>query len=57
MDAAEVVVEVAYAAAPERQAVKTVQLPPGSSVEQAIRLSGLLAEFPEIDLQANRVGV
>src|SRR3970040_1660695 len=48
--------EVAYAA-PQRQFAKTLTLPAGSSVEQAIRASGLLDEFPEIDLARQRVGV
>ena len=52
----EIDVEVAYAA-PQRQITKTVTLPAGSSVEQAIRASGLLDEFPEIDLAHQRVGV
>ncbi len=54
--ATELVVEVVYATR-ARQEVRTVRLPVGSVVEQAIRRSGLLAEFPEIDLTANRVGV
>lgn len=49
-------VEVAYAT-PARQTVRAVRLPPGSRVGEAIRRSGLLAEFPEIDLAVNRVGV
>jgi len=52
----EVRVEVAYAA-PDRQVVKILTLPVGSRVEAAIRASGLLDEFPEIDLAVNRVGV
>lgn len=52
----EVRVEVAYAT-PARQAVKVLVLPVGSTVEAAIRASGLLTEFPEIDLAVNRVGV
>ncbi len=55
-NAAELVVEVIYAT-PARQEIRTVRLPAGSVVEQAIRHSGLLAEFPEIDLTVNRVGV
>ena len=54
--AAELQVEVAYAA-PSRQAVKTLRLPAGSSVADAIRASGLLVEFPEIDLARQRVGI
>jgi len=52
----EIEVEVVYAT-PTRQSVRTVRLPAGSVVEEAIRSSGLLAEFPEIDLAVNRVGV
>jgi uncharacterized protein len=52
----EIDVEVAYAA-PTRQITKTVKLTAGSNVEQAIRVSGLLDEFPEIDLAHQRVGV
>ena len=52
----EIDVEVAYAA-PQRQITRTLTLPAGSSVEQAIRASGLLDAFPEIDLNRQRVGV
>lgn len=52
----EIRVEVAYAA-PSRQIVKALTLPAGSSVETAIRASGLLQEFPEIDLAVNRAGI
>ena len=49
-------VEVAYAT-PQRQITKSLTLPDGSNVEHAIRASGLLDEFPEIDLAHQRVGV
>ena len=49
-------VEVAYAA-PSRQEVIEVAVSPGATVEQAIRESGLLERFPEIDLASQRVGV
>ncbi len=48
--------EVAYAK-PERQAVLVVDLPIGSTVEQAIHASGLLQQFPEIDLTQQKVGI
>jgi putative ubiquitin-RnfH superfamily antitoxin RatB of RatAB toxin-antitoxin module len=51
----EIDVEVVYAT-PKRQFSKTLVLPVGSSVEQAIRASGLLEEFPELDLARERVG-
>lgn len=56
MAASRLAVEVVYAAA-TRQVLKTVQLAPGGCVRDAIQASGLLGEFPEIDLQVNRVGV
>ena len=49
-------VEVAYAL-PEVQAIIPVQLNPGAVVEDAINQSGILAQFPEIDLANNKVGV
>lgn len=49
-------VEVAYALS-EAQTVLTVSVPAGASVEQAIRRSGILERFPEIDLSSNPVGI
>ncbi|MBI3574626.1 MAG: RnfH family protein [Gammaproteobacteria bacterium] len=49
-------VEVAYAT-PARQEVLEVCVRPGTTVEQVIRASGLLARFPEIDLTRQRVGI
>jgi len=49
-------VEVAYAR-PERQVILPVMLPAGSTIEQAIEQSGVLSEFPEIDLSQNKVGI
>ncbi|MEQ1531868.1 MAG: RnfH family protein [Methylococcales bacterium] len=49
-------VQVAYAK-PERQALIDVKLPEGSNVEQAIVASGLLAQFPELDLATLTVGI
>ncbi len=49
-------VEVAYAT-PSRQEVIEVTVPPGATVEQAIRASGILERFPDIDLARQRVGV
>lgn len=47
-------VEVVYAL-PGRQALRRVSLNEGSTVEDALCASGLLAEFPEIN--ALRVGI
>jgi putative ubiquitin-RnfH superfamily antitoxin RatB of RatAB toxin-antitoxin module len=49
-------VEVAYATL-KAQVIRKLILAPGTSIEQAIRRSGLLQEFPEIDLTINRVGI
>jgi putative ubiquitin-RnfH superfamily antitoxin RatB of RatAB toxin-antitoxin module len=49
-------VEVAYAT-PSRQEVIEVAVSPGATVEQAIRASGLLERFPEIDLARQHVGI
>lgn len=52
----EVVVEVAYAL-PEKQYLFSVKVPEGSTVEQAIKASGLLELRSDIDLQKNKVGI
>lgn len=49
-------VEVAYAR-PDQQLIKKIEVPEGSTAEQAIRLSGILEKFPEIDLAATKVGI
>ncbi len=49
-------VEVAYAR-PDIQQVVTVTLPPGSTIADAIKASGLLERFPEIDLNTQAVGI
>ena len=49
-------VEVAYAR-PERQLIRKIEVPAGSTAEQAIRQSGLLDVFPEIDLASCKIGI
>ena len=49
-------VEVAYALANE-QVILALKVEAGTTVEQAIRLSGVLERYPEIDLTKNKVGV
>ncbi len=49
-------VEVAYAT-PSRQEVIEVGVHPGATVEQAIRASGMLERYPQIDLARQRVGI
>ena len=49
-------VEVAYAK-PEEQIILGLDVGPETTVEAAIRQSGLLNSFPEIDLEVNKVGI
>jgi len=52
----EIRVEVAYAL-PGRQSILSIKLPEGSTVEQAILASGIRDLYPEIDLNAQKVGI
>jgi putative ubiquitin-RnfH superfamily antitoxin RatB of RatAB toxin-antitoxin module len=56
MSGAEISVEVVYAL-PDQQPLLQVRLAEGATVEDAIRASGLLETFPEIDLAKNKVGI
>jgi len=56
MSSANINVEVIYAL-PGRQPLLRVQLAEGATVGDAIRASGVLDEFPEIDLASNKVGI
>ncbi len=49
-------VEVAYAR-PDRQRLVTVELAAGATARDAVRASGLVDEFPEIDVERARLGV
>jgi putative ubiquitin-RnfH superfamily antitoxin RatB of RatAB toxin-antitoxin module len=49
-------IEVAYAL-PDKQHVISLQVSQGTTIEQAIRLSGILDEFPQIDITKNKLGI
>jgi putative ubiquitin-RnfH superfamily antitoxin RatB of RatAB toxin-antitoxin module len=49
-------VEVAYAKA-EVQVILSVEAEEGMTVRQVIERSGVLEQFPEIDLEQNKVGI
>jgi uncharacterized protein len=49
-------IEVAYAGL-ETQLIIELQVEDGTTVELAIRQSGILQKFPEIDLRVNKVGI
>jgi putative ubiquitin-RnfH superfamily antitoxin RatB of RatAB toxin-antitoxin module len=51
-----ITIEVAFAT-PERQAVIAVTMPVDSTVIQAIETSGILQQFPEIDLTSGKIGI
>ena len=49
-------IEVAYAE-PETQVIIPLTVPQGTTIEQAIKQSGVLEMFPGIDLAVNKVGI
>lgn len=49
-------VEVAYAT-PQKQLILSVQVSSGSTVHDTIVTSGILSQFPEIDLSSVKVGI
>ena len=49
-------IEIAYAL-PERYYLKSFQFDEGITVQTAIMQSGILSQFPEIDLSTNKIGV
>ncbi len=49
-------VEVAYAR-PDQQLILGVDVAEGTTLQQAIELSGILDRFPEIDLSTSKVGI
>ena len=48
MSPSKIAVEIVYAL-PDRQVLRRILLPGGSTVEDAIRVSGLRAVFPDMD--------
>ena len=55
-DSERIQVEVAYAH-PDEQVIMELSVVPGATAEEAIRESGILERFREIDLARNNVGV
>jgi putative ubiquitin-RnfH superfamily antitoxin RatB of RatAB toxin-antitoxin module len=49
-------IEVSYALL-DKQVILTEKISPDTTIEEAIHLSGVLEQFPEIDLSNNKVGV
>lgn len=55
-NAEKIKVEVAYAM-PQKQVILGLEVELDATLEQVIHASGILQQFPEIDLGLNRVGV
>jgi|TARA_B110000211_G_scaffold131825_1_gene151268 putative ubiquitin-RnfH superfamily antitoxin RatB of RatAB toxin-antitoxin module len=53
---AQLSIEVVYGT-PTRQEIISCQVGPNTTIEQAILSSGIIEEFPEIDLTVNNVGI
>lgn len=49
-------IEVSYAL-PDEQVILDVDIEPTDTVEEAIRKSGILEQYDEIDLASNKVGI
>lgn len=49
-------IEVAYATS-QRQVIIPLQISSTATIKQAIEQSGILKQFPEINLQINKVGI
>ncbi|MCW8901446.1 MAG: RnfH family protein [Gammaproteobacteria bacterium] len=49
-------VEVVYAL-PDEQVLINLDVGQGTTAEQAVKLSGILERFPEIDLTQNKIGI
>ena len=52
----EILIEVAYAL-PKKQLIIPIKVKLGTTAEEAIKTSGIIKKFPEIDLTVNKVGV
>lgn len=49
-------VEVVYATR-DKQRIKAVQVSPGATIDDAIMVSGILDDFPEVELASCKVGI
>lgn len=53
---ARIAIEVVYAL-PERQTLLALHVPAGTTLAQAIELSGILRQHPDIDLSQHKLGL
>ena len=52
----EILIEVAYAL-PKKQLIIPFKVKQGITAEEAIKASGIIKKFPEIDLRTNQIGI
>lgn len=55
-DPSHICIEVVYALR-DRQQVNEIQVCRGATIEEGIRISGILDEFPEINIETSKIGV
>lgn len=51
-----ITVEIAYAS-PAKQSILSLQVKPGTTLIEAVKLSGILEQYPEIDLANAKTGI
>lgn len=56
MSEEKIYVELVYALPAEQILLKT-EVPKGTTIAEAVKLSGILVKFPEIDLEKNKFGI
>jgi putative ubiquitin-RnfH superfamily antitoxin RatB of RatAB toxin-antitoxin module len=52
----EILIEVAYAL-PQKQMIIPIKVKAGVTAEEAIKASGIIKKFPEINLNINQIGI
>ena len=52
----EILIEVAYAL-PKKQLIIPIKVKAGTTAEEAIKASGIIKIFPDIDLNINQIGI
>jgi len=52
----EILIEVAYAL-PQKQIIIPIKIKAGVTAQEAIKTSGIIKKFPEIDLNINQIGI
>ena len=52
----DILIEVAYAL-PKKQLIIPIKMKAGITAEEAIKASGIMNKFPEIDLTKNQIGI